>query len=99
MQHTNWVQAAPGVWKMTVGIPDGLTPLTCLNRQPRTEAMAAMPFPLNENETELIPLTAGGSLLSFPLDISEELYGMGLQFMRMNQRGRTRYLRVNSDPK
>ncbi|MEC0241139.1 glycoside hydrolase family 31 protein [Paenibacillus dokdonensis] len=101
MQHTNWIQAAPGVWKMTVGSPEGLTPLTCLNRQPRKEAMAAMPempLPLNENETELIPLTAGGSLLSFPLDISEELYGMGLQFMRMNQRGRTRYLRVNSDP-
>ncbi|WP_136607798.1 TIM-barrel domain-containing protein [Paenibacillus dokdonensis] len=102
MQHTNWIQAAPGVWKMTVGSPEGLTPLTCLNRQPRTEAMAAMPempLPLNENETELLPLSAGGSLLSFPLDISEELYGMGLQFMRMNQRGRTRYLRVNSDPK
>lgn len=102
MQDLNWIQAAPGVWKITVGSPDGLTPLACLNRKPRTEAMKELPeedWPFGEDEIGLKALTAGGSLLSLPLDPGEELYGMGLQFMRMNQRGRTRYLRVNSDPK
>jgi alpha-D-xyloside xylohydrolase len=34
-----------------------------------------------------------------PLEEGEKLFGLGLQFMRVNHRGRTRFLRVNSDPK
>ncbi|KHF35567.1 hypothetical protein CM49_02071 [Paenibacillus sp. P1XP2] len=102
MRHTDWIQAAPGVWKTTLGSPEGLTPLTCMKRKPKTEAMAGMPdvpLPIEWEEIAFTELKAGGSLLSFPLGQSEELYGAGLQFMRMNQRGRTRYLRVNSDPR
>lgn len=102
MQNIDWNQAAPGVWKTTIGSPGGWTPLTCLNRRPRTEAMKELPeaaIPFSGETIDLRELRAGGSLLSLPLAVDEELYGMGLQFMRMNQRGRTRYLRVNSDPK
>ncbi|MCJ8012080.1 glycoside hydrolase family 31 protein [Paenibacillus sp. KQZ6P-2] len=102
MQQISWIEAAPGVWKIRTGSPVGLTPLSCLNRQPRIEAMAELPegqLPLRQDEIGMSVLQAGGSLLSLPLEQDEKLYGMGLQFMRMNQRGRTRYLRVNSDPK
>lgn len=102
MQQISWIETAPGVWKTMAGSPEGLTPLSCLNRQPRMEAMAELPegrLPWRRDEIGMSVLQAGGRLLSLPLAPDEELYGMGLQFMRMNQRGRTRYLRVNSDPK
>ncbi|SDD32173.1 alpha-D-xyloside xylohydrolase [Paenibacillus sp. UNCCL117] len=96
-----WEQMAPGIWRMTIGEPDGLTPLRQTARKPMGGALeklgeAVLPFDRAE-----VRLDCPGSarVLSFPLAEEEALYGMGLQFMRMNQRGRTRYLRVNSDPK
>lgn len=99
---TAWQLAAPGVWSLTVGSPQGLTPLFALKIKPRTSAMRQLPeasMPLAGGGVTCSDLAAGGSLLSLPLTEDEALYGTGLQFMRMNQRGRTRYLRVNSDPK
>ncbi|MBD2871961.1 glycoside hydrolase family 31 protein [Paenibacillus arenilitoris] len=102
MAELTWTETAPGVWKAVIGFPDGLTPLSLIGAAPRTEALAQMvparlPFGL-----DLVSVTeAGGGrlMLALPLEDEEKLYGTGLQFMRMNQRGRTRYLRVNSDPK
>ncbi|MFK7693902.1 TIM-barrel domain-containing protein [Paenibacillus sp. HJGM_3] len=96
-----WKEIAPGVWKATVGSPEGLTPLQVIGAAPRLEAMAHMeparlPFEQSEITVEAGP---GCRIVSLPLGETEKLYGMGLQFMRMNHRGRIRYLRVNSDPK
>lgn len=102
MREIKWTKTAPGVWKTTIGAPEGLTPLTCLNRKPIIAAMEELPEPEQPFSGENIwlrTLAAGGWLLSVPLEANEKLYGLGLQFMRLNQRGRTRYLRVNSDPK
>ena len=43
-------------------------------------------------------IPAGGSSCALPLEADEKIFGLGLQFMKVNHRGRTRYLRVNSDP-
>jgi alpha-glucosidase (family GH31 glycosyl hydrolase) len=96
-----WMDAAPGVWRATVGSPQQMTPLSLMEVSPRLEALERLPvteFPLNENSIHLESIS-GSFILSLPLSKSEKLYGTGLQFMRMDQRGRTRYLRVNSDPK
>jgi len=99
-----WQETAPGVWKTAVGLTEqhqGLTPLQCIGALPQLTAMEKLPHAELPLELATIALhEAGGRrILSVPLQQAEKLYGMGLQFMRMNQRGRTRYLRVNSDPK
>ncbi|RKN79186.1 TIM-barrel domain-containing protein [Paenibacillus ginsengarvi] len=102
MSKQQWMPVAPGVWRLTVGSPQGLTPLSWIGASPRTEALERLPQnppPFDFSEIGLDENGSRGFVLSFPLDAEEKLYGTGLQFMRMNQRGRTRYLRVNSDPK
>jgi alpha-D-xyloside xylohydrolase len=78
-----------------------MTPLAWMGKEPLRPALeamgdAALPFPLDELE---VAEASGCMVLSLPLDEHEPLYGLGLQLLRMNHRGRTRYLRVNSDPK
>lgn len=99
--NESWTKRAPGVWSIVIGSPLGLTPFALLSEQPKTAALREMgdpPFPLPEGALE--HESAGEKMIvRFPLEDGENIYGMGLQFMRMNQRGRTRYLRVNSDPR
>ncbi|GBG08936.1 ABC transporter substrate-binding protein [Paenibacillus agaridevorans] len=99
MNQADWMETAPGVWKTTIGNPIGLTPLTWMNRVPKLEAMQRMKSGLPLKWEDIRLEKGDRTVLSFPLEHAEAVYGMGLQFMKMDQRGRTRYLRVNSDPK
>src|SRR5438270_754591 len=97
----NWTQMAPGVWKAVIGEAEQPTPLSLLGIQPRLDAMQQLGDP-----TFPLDVAAGteehvGSrtLVRLPLAPDEKLFGLGLQFFKVNQRGRTRYLRVNSDPR
>ncbi|KRE83824.1 ABC transporter substrate-binding protein [Paenibacillus sp. Soil766] len=101
MQTTNWQQSAPGVWRLTIGGPQGLTPLSLMGVVPKTEALEQLPQVTPPFSRESIEIEDLGDyhILSIPLNRTEKLYGTGLQLLRMNQRGRNRYLRVNSDPK
>jgi alpha-D-xyloside xylohydrolase len=98
-----WTQHVPGIWKTTVGCTAELSPLTVIGCRPKREALQRMgevEFPFPVEQAALKPITGTTkTLLSFPITADEKLYGLGLQFMKMNQRGRTRFLRVNSDPK
>lgn len=101
MNTLQWKLVAPGVWKTTIGNPSELTPLKYMNRPVRLQALERMDeviFPLDAADITVTD-HGGGQVLSILLEEEEELYGTGLQFFRMSQRGRTRYLRVNSDPK
>jgi len=61
------------------------------------EAMDEKQFPFNIDS--IITEQVGNKTIAcFPLDKDEKIFGLGLQFIRLNHRGRTRYLRVNSDP-
>jgi alpha-glucosidase (family GH31 glycosyl hydrolase) len=96
-----WSQVAPGIWRAAVGSPEQLSPLLASGAQPRMEALRAMghePFPLDAG---LIGAEVGPcrNVVCLPVEPDEGLFGLGLQFMRINHRGRQRYLRVNSDPK
>lgn len=99
-----WEECASGIWRMKAGAAgrNAASPLSIVGAAPMREAIASIPVaepPFRAEQFEMETLTDGSILLSHPLDDSEKLYGAGLQFMRSNQRGRTRYLRVNSDPK
>lgn len=103
----DWLQIAPGVWRAVVGDPEEVTPLALVEVAPSLEALRAL------GERSLPPAgeaavgeIAGGSgrstsrtVVRLPLTEAERLFGLGLQFMKVNQRGRPRYLRVNSDPR
>lgn len=101
MTQLAWTPVAPGCWRARVGPPETLTPLSVVGAKPRVEALQAMgdaPFPLEPDAT-WAEHVHGRTVVCLPLDADEALFGFGLQFMRMNHRTRTRYLRVNSDPK
>ncbi len=96
----NWTEIAPGVWQCVIRQAPTFTPLSLITAQPRTDALAAMgspPFPLDPDA-----ITASAeqcrTVACLPLGPEEQVFGLGLQFMKVNHRGCTRYLRVNSDP-
>jgi len=100
MSNLTWSETAPGVWTATVGEPEDFTPLSLLKAQPALAALEELPrpdFPLDP--AALVADRAHGrTVVRFPLDDEEAIFGLGLQFLKVNHRGRTRTLRVNSDP-
>jgi alpha-D-xyloside xylohydrolase len=90
-------QVYPGVWKVTLGQPEALTPVGLRHRDPLPGGDAA-PCPL---PAEVITgkATARGYVVTLPLEADEQFYGLGLQLLSFNQRGLKKTLRVNSDPR
>lgn len=101
MSGLDWEQAAPGVWKAKEGEIDPLTAMSVMGKAPKTAALNKMgtaEFPLDANKIT-IKTTSRQTVITLPLEREESIYGLGLQLLKLNHRGRTRYLRVNSDPK
>lgn len=97
----DWTEAALGVWKGWAGNPDPPTPLSLLGVTPARKGLvalgtAALPFAIEAITVEHADQRV---IVRVPLQPDEHLFGLGLQFLKLNQRGRTRYLRVNSDPR
>jgi alpha-glucosidase (family GH31 glycosyl hydrolase) len=92
-----WEQAAPGVWKAIAGTPEGGTLLAAAGGQPRREAlgrMTSVAFPLPSGK--IAAVRRDGKLhLRFPLGPREQLYGLGLNFKALQQRGTVKQLHVD----
>lgn len=98
---SSWKEKVNGVWSMKIGNGEKLTPLSIVGKEPKFEAIEQMEkacFPSLFNNIEVIKMD-GRTVIAHKIGKSEKIYGFGLQFYKMNHRGRTRYLRVNSDPK
>lgn len=96
----SWSVVAPGVWSRVFGQPEALTPRALSGQAPRLEALAALPsgaFPFDPDAVTA-EIRGGRTVVRLPLPPGQPVFGLGLQFLRLDQRGRTRYLRVNSDP-
>ncbi len=92
-----WKVIAPGVWSATVGKPDKLNFYTVAGVQPKTDAlksMQAVKFPLPQNEIKA-SLIDGKTYLHFPLDKNEKIFGLGLNFKTVAQRGRIMRLHMD----
>src|SRR5207247_141848 len=92
-----WDAVAPGVWKATVGTPDSLSLLDAAGGAPRRDALLRLPsvdFPLPREEIRVSRRDRKVSL-RFPLEPSEELYGLGLNFKAVGQRGTVKQLHVD----
>jgi alpha-D-xyloside xylohydrolase len=92
-----WNEVYPGIWKATLGTPELVSLLTAAANTANVPALQELPesaFPLPEEE---IAAVAGDNkiYLRFPLIRSEKLYGLGLNFKTINQRGQILNLHVD----
>ncbi|WP_262247901.1 glycoside hydrolase family 31 protein [Parapedobacter soli] len=92
-----WKEVLPGVWKGSAGAPDAYNFLTVTEVQPREDAIQAMasaPFPLERAKITAAVLN-GETYLRFPLEKGEQVFGFGLNFQSVHQRGKVLNLHVD----
>jgi alpha-glucosidase (family GH31 glycosyl hydrolase) len=96
-QEIKWEAIAPGVWKGTIGKPESYNLLIASGAKPYTEGLQQIgdaAFPLVQNEITG-KLADGKTYLRFPLDRKEQIYGFGLNFQTVHQRGKILELHVD----
>lgn len=96
-QVVEWKQEAQGVWKIAVGSPDKINLLSELHVTPNLEAInemedSSLPFDREEFCTEVVD---GKTYIRFPLEKDEKIFGLGLNFKTVEQRGRIMRLHVD----
>src|SRR5579875_3703923 len=93
--------ALPGIWRLRFGTPEPFTPVAVRRRAPSQSGLARManvsqpPLPIASITARARPR---GMEVTLPLAPGEMLYGLGLQFHSVLQRGLKKKLRVNADP-
>ncbi|MCE5206597.1 MAG: DUF5110 domain-containing protein [Porphyromonadaceae bacterium] len=95
--QVNWQQVEPGVWKGVVGTPETYSLLGVAGISPQSEALKKMPgvnFPVFGNEV-VGAVSDGKTSLRIPLVKGEQLYGFGLNFQTVHQRGKILNLHVD----
>ena len=90
-------KVASGVWKVEVGKPDKVNLLSELEFTPKIDAINTieevdLPVDKSEITTEVFD---GKTYIRFPLDKEEKIYGLGLNFKSVQQRGRITRLHVD----
>lgn len=93
----SWEEVAPGIWKTVIGNPDEFNLLTASGVPPKQSGLRKMPavaFPLDSSEIAL-EVTENQTQLRFPLQREEEIFGFGLNFKTVHQRGRILRLHVD----
>jgi len=96
-QNPVWTEVATGVWKTTIGVPDNFDLLKASGVKPNAEALSklgseAFPLPTSKIVAET---SDGKTFLRFPLVKSEQIYGFGLNFKTVQQRGKILQLHVD----
>jgi alpha-glucosidase (family GH31 glycosyl hydrolase) len=92
-----WKDVAPGVWKSDIGTPESINLLDMAGIGPRLDALThkgSVQMPLNDTDIAAV-VHDGKTYLRFPLDDDEQIYGFGLNFQTVHQRGRI--LRLHLD--
>lgn len=86
-----------GVWKLSVGKPEKINLLSELNNTPKREALQQMPegvLPISPSDVK-VELRDGKTYISFPLEKGEKIFGLGLHFKTVEQRGRIMRLHMD----
>ena len=96
-QPIQWKEQYPGVWKGTFGQPEKYTLLGAADSKPRAATLEQLqstdfPFPKMEVHAELID---GKTYVRMPLTKNEQIYGLGLNFQTVHQRGKILNLHVD----
>lgn len=96
-QQLTWTEVQPGVWKAIAGTPDAYDLLKASGAVPNAQALAKVgeaDFPLPKNKISY-KIVDGETYLRFPLEKEEQLYGFGLNFQTVHQRGKILELHVD----
>lgn len=96
-QDQNWEEVAPGVWKGRIGNPEMPDFLSVAEPQPNIAALKELPDEMIPAQPQnLASIFQDNSLyLRFPLEKDEQLFGFGLNFKTIHQRGRILNLHVD----
>src|SRR5687767_11539884 len=95
-QGISWEEVEPGIWKGIVGKPEAYDLLKAAGAIPVKAALAKIGkagFPLPQKEISA-EVKDGKTYLRFPMDRNEQLYGFGLNFQTVHQRGKILELHV-----
>jgi len=93
----SWEQVAPGVWKGVVGTPESYSLLQVADVTPKMEGFSRLPevtLPAFASEIKG-NIQDGQTALRIPLQREEQLYGFGLNFQTVHQRGKILNLHVD----
>lgn len=96
-QGLSWTEVAPGVWKGIAGKPEAYDLLKAAGPVPQIQALAKMvttSFPLSQNDISGV-ISDGKTFLRFPLEREEQLFGFGLNFQTVHQRGKILQLHMD----
>lgn len=96
-QEISWSEVMPGVWKGVVGTPEAYDLLKAAGTLPNIEALTKLGkanFPFVQQNI-VASLRDGKTQLRFPLEKNEQLYGFGLNFQTVHQRGKILELHVD----
>jgi alpha-D-xyloside xylohydrolase len=88
----------PGVWRVRLGAPERITPVSTRRYPPASAGLAALPQAPGAPVEATGEATDRGFVVRLPLAPNEIVYGLGLQFQSFIQRGLKKKLRVNADP-
>jgi alpha-D-xyloside xylohydrolase len=97
-QSIAWTKVAAGVWKGIVGKPEAYDLLKAAGARPNKAALAEMGpanFPLSKQDISG-KISDGKTYLSFPLNKAEQIFGFGLNFQTVYQRGKILQLHVDN---
>lgn len=93
----HWTLVEPGVWKGVVGTPEEYSLLSVSGKMPLKEGLTRLPvvtLPALADEITAT-LNDGKTYITIPLQRQEQLYGFGLNFKTVHQRGRILNLHVD----
>jgi len=92
-----WQEVYPGVWKIVVGKAEKISLLSAADATPNLTAIQKLPktsFPLPKEAIDF-KVIDHKTYLRFPLEKEEQIFGLGLNFQTVNQRGRILNLHVD----
>ena len=95
--ETGWQKETSGVWTMSVGTPEKVNLLSELHITPKVDAIQRMgeaDLPISEQDITA-EIVDGKTYIRFPLEKDEKIFGLGLNFKTVEQRGRIMRLHVD----
>ena len=96
-QQLTWTEVASGVWKSIAGKPEDYDLIKASGAKPNLEGLrkfSKASFPLSQTDINW-NVQDGKTSLRFPLQRDEQLYGFGLNFQTVHQRGKILQLHVD----
>ncbi len=96
-QELSWTELLPGVWKGVAGKPESYDLLKASGAVPNKTTlskMGAVEFPFSKQDISG-QVTDGKTFLRFPLEKEEQLFGFGLNFQTVYQRGKILQLHMD----